>query len=107
MNIPTNYFYKNEEIVESSKTMVRLEGNVTNGLLNGPGKKIHPNGIVEEGNFVNGELDGDGKISFPDGSDESGIFKKGKLFRGSKRIVHADGKIEFQIYRMGSHALNL
>ena len=43
------------------------------------GKRIYPNGRIEEGHFFDGELFNRGKVIYPDGRIEEGTFIAGKL----------------------------
>lgn len=51
-----------------------------NKLLNGQGKKISPNGWINEGKFKDGKLNGKGKVSKNGGNFKEGYFISGKLY---------------------------
>jgi antitoxin component YwqK of YwqJK toxin-antitoxin module len=60
------------------------EGEFRNGLLNGQGMMIYPDGEKYVGEFKNGNRNGQGTITFANGRVEEGIWADGKFVRAEK-----------------------
>ncbi len=71
----------------ADKEVLRYEGEMRKGRLNGKGKLNYAGGLKEEGSFADGLLQGPGKRSFPGGGYAEGEFVKGQL-KGNGRIVY-------------------
>lgn len=54
------------------------EGNVSNGIPEGSGKKIYANGITYVGEWSKGQRNGKGKLVYPNGDIYEGGFSNGK-----------------------------
>jgi hypothetical protein len=82
------------------KTFSHL-GEFTNGMENGPGKKIHANKDEYHGNWLNGKLHGFGVYKFAGGERYEGEYKGGMRHgRGvftSRSGRKYDGSSSFQI----------
>lgn len=63
-------------------------------IVNGKGKKVHPDGSLEEGDFINGKLNGDGRRVYQkdpryvNGSIGTGKFQDGELHGIGKLVTH-------------------
>mmetsp|Transcript_10105 Transcript_10105/g.29906 ORF Transcript_10105/g.29906 Transcript_10105/m.29906 type:complete len:330 (+) Transcript_10105:81-1070(+) len=55
------------------------DGTVVQGLPNGKGREVRPDGTVLEGCFVRGKLHGYGRVTDPDGVMEDGEWEHGEL----------------------------
>lgn len=56
-------------------------------LLTGKGKRVYPDGRVDEGSFLNGKLHGPGVSKLPDGETREGEFKNG-LLNGKGKLTY-------------------
>jgi len=69
-----------------------LEGNFIDGLLQGHGEFMAPDGNRYSGNFVDGLRSGQGKYTFPNGDIQEGEWENGWL-NGFGKFTGADGRV--------------
>lgn len=96
-SILEGHFAKNNPTRKCRKLLSNLciqEGNYENGLLNGKGIEISPDGTTYEGNFVGGLKEGIGKCKYADGSEYEGYFANGKPHGRGKLILLNGEKYE-------------
>jgi hypothetical protein len=71
------------------------------GVLNGNGKRIYPDGSKANGDFKNGKLHGTGTLYMADGTIQKGEFKKGKLHGKGKNDLRWCGMVEEGEFQKG------
>ncbi|KAK2618167.1 membrane-binding protein [Leptospira interrogans] len=68
---------------------------ISGDCQNGKGVLVDADGNKLIGSFLNGKLEGFAEVEFKDGDKFSGIYKNGER-NGKGKLVHSDGKVEFE-----------
>jgi hypothetical protein len=86
----TQRVYKTQETESGSKYSGEFD--IVNGLMDGRGKIIEPDGTIYEGYWRKGMKNGRGRLIYTNGDVYEGEFKE-NCFHGFARLFNNDGNI--------------
>ena len=76
------------------------EGDLVNGLPEGEGKKVWPNGASYTGQWHNGAMEGKGTYIFENGAQYTGSWFHGR-YNGEGTYTNSRGEVTHAIYKNG------
>jgi len=88
--VPDNMKTTGNEDQKRESRKIKIQGNITNGKLNGKGQIIFPNGVIYNGEFKDDKLNGQGVVQVPDVGHFEGNFKD-NLLNGQGVCTYDDG----------------